>query len=288
MTEPGQASRAEPQAALRDSVSPTDRRWEGESTTPTHPTPPHPNPPGFGQPPWPKPRAWRSGLGELIDSRRRYWDSRSLADLAWGQREHLGPVLCRSGAGRGRDWFGARMVFQGLAGFGWSGAKQGGSRRGKDRRESWAGAPLAPDPSLHPPSLSRNSGRWLPGATPPIRAHPTPDPTHQALHEARHVVHKKGRQLLRAQGLHVPLPGRVLVVAVDDLEEGFLHWRVHRGGWAWAQDRGSAAGGAVGTMESRQGPSSTGGHAETRPQQVGTSSKNLVPNPSRAPSLPFV
>lgn len=65
-----------------------------------------------------------------------------------------------------------------------------------------------------------------------------PDPAHQAVHEAGHVVHEQGLQLLQGQGLHITLPGCILVEAVDDLEEGFLHWGVCHDCWALAPGRG--------------------------------------------------
>lgn len=157
-----------------------------------------------------------------------------------------------------------------------------------------------PPPSRTSPPLAGSAPkRWLPVLSPsPLASSPTsnprlsvspPNPTHQGLHEAGHIVHEQSLQLLQRQCLYIPFPGSILVVAVDDLEEGFLHWCVRHGGWAWAQDgatremRGEATGD---TGESGGREHSRAGQAEARPQKVGSSSRNLLPACVRAPLCP--
>lgn len=118
---------------------------------------------------------------------------------------------------------------------------------------------------------------WCPGPT----STPTliPDPAYQAVHEAGHVVHEQGLQLLQGQGLHIALPGCILVEAVDDLEEGFLHWGVCHDCWALAPGRGQtwrcrgAAAGDSGwrIWEERAAPCPSQSTAD------GASSKSLLP-----------
>lgn len=80
-----------------------------------------------------------------------------------------------------------------------------------------------------------------------------PPPAHQAAQEAGRVVLQQGLQLLQRQSLHVPLPGRILVVAADQLDEGFLQRGVRHGGQAPA---GTAA--ALGCRRSSWGQGEPG------------------------------
>lgn len=128
---------------------------------------------------------------------------------------------CPRGKPDGTEQTGLRLgwSFGDRQGLGWCGATQAASGDKAGR---------APCPRHCPP-----------GGRPPIRPHdrpalhrPEPRPAHQAAQEAGRVVFQQSPQLPQGQRLHVPLPGRVPVVAADQLDEGFLHGGVRHGGQA--------------------------------------------------------
>lgn len=82
--------------------------------------------------------------------------------------------------------------------------------------------------STLPTPQTAQSGHFRPLPSPI----PTPDLTYQGVHEARYALQEQGFQLLQGQGLHVPLPGGIVVEAVYDLEEGVLHRCVWHDCWA--------------------------------------------------------